>query len=48
MLIDAADRLAGYAAANTDRTDRLDVNLPIVKVVGAIAANGLIRMIESR
>jgi len=47
-LIDAADRLAAYAVANAGRIHELDVNPLIVTPTGAIAADGLIRIIESR
>ncbi|WP_405239562.1 acetate--CoA ligase family protein [Lentisalinibacter orientalis] len=47
-LIDAADKLAAYAVANADRILELDVNPLIVTPTGAVAADGLIRMTESR
>ncbi|WP_405233500.1 acetate--CoA ligase family protein [Lentisalinibacter salinarum] len=47
-VIDAADKLAAYAVANADRIHELDVNPLIVTPTGAVAADGLIRMIESR
>jgi hypothetical protein len=47
-VIDAAEKLAAYAVANADRLYEVDVNPLIVTPTGAVAADGLIRMIEIR